>query len=282
MRFDVAMTSGVTTVTYRQKFERDGFVVVPGLFGAEEVSAHRERYMAMAGRQEDQSDVVDGGPDDPLLRYPRLTQLHEHDELSGAWLLDARLARVLADLLGREPYAVQTMVYFKPPGARGQALHQDNYYLRARPGTCVAAWMALDRCDAENGCLQIVPGSHTWPDLCVTSEADTQRSYTADVVTVPSGAEVVDVLMEPGDVLFFNGQVVHGSGPNRSSRFRRALIGHYIESTSTQVGSDYTPALRFDGSLVELVGDDSGGPCGTWVDRDGVPVVETGGQWHPG
>jgi ectoine hydroxylase-related dioxygenase (phytanoyl-CoA dioxygenase family) len=33
--------------------------------------------------------------------------------------------------------------------------------------------------------------------------------------------------MEPGDVLFFNGQVIHGSLPNRSStRFRRALIAH--------------------------------------------------------
>jgi phytanoyl-CoA hydroxylase len=280
VRFDVAMTSDVATVTYREAFERDGFAVVRGLFGADEVSTYREHYMAMVGRDEDESDVVDAGPDDPLRRYPRMDQMHEHDELSRAWLLDARLRRVLADLLDREPYAVQTMLYFKPPGARGQALHQDNYYLRARPGTCAAAWLALDRCDVDNGCLQIVPGSHMWPDLCVTKGADTQRSFTADLVTLPAGEEVVDVLMEPGDVLFFNGQVVHGSGPNRSSRFRRALIGHYVESSSTQVGSIYTPALRFDGSLVELEGDDSGRPCGTWVDRDGAPVVEMAGQWH--
>ncbi|HRJ41757.1 MAG: phytanoyl-CoA dioxygenase family protein [Caldilineaceae bacterium] len=54
-------------------------------------------------------------------------------------------------LLGAEPYAVQTMFYFKPAGARGQALHQDQYYLRAQLGTCMAAWMAVDDCDEENG-----------------------------------------------------------------------------------------------------------------------------------
>ena len=47
----------------------------------------------------------------------------------------------LTGLLGNEPYAAQTMVYFKPAGSRGQALHQDNYYLRVHPGTCMAAWM---------------------------------------------------------------------------------------------------------------------------------------------
>ena len=44
------------------------------------------------------------------------------------WLLDERLNACMRGLLGREPYAVQTMLYFKPPGARSQALHQDHFY----------------------------------------------------------------------------------------------------------------------------------------------------------
>jgi ectoine hydroxylase-related dioxygenase (phytanoyl-CoA dioxygenase family) len=64
--------------------------------------------------------------------------------------------RALTTLLdGVEPFAVQTMLYFKPPGARGQAVHQDQYYLRVDPGTRIAAWQALDRCDEENGCLEV-------------------------------------------------------------------------------------------------------------------------------
>ena len=80
------------------------------------------------------------------------------------------------------------MLYFKPAGARGQALHQDNFYLRAQPGTCLAAWMALDPCDEANGCMQIVPGSHRWPLLC-TEKADTGASFTDVTVPLPPGQE---------------------------------------------------------------------------------------------
>jgi len=55
--------------------------------------------------------------------------------------------RLLAAFFGCEALACQSMLYFKPPGARGQVLHQDNFYLHARRGTCVAAWLALDRSD---------------------------------------------------------------------------------------------------------------------------------------
>ena len=70
--------------------------------------------------------------------------MHRWDEISQQWLLHERLRRCLTAISGREPYAIQTMAYFKPPGARGQALHQDQHYLRAQPGTSIATWMALE------------------------------------------------------------------------------------------------------------------------------------------
>ena len=110
-----------------------------------------------------------------------------------------------------EPYAAQTMFYYKPPGARGQALHQDQTPLRVHPGTCLAAWMAVDDCDEENGCLQIVPRTHDLPRLC-TIEADTTLSFSASTVPLPPGSEPAEpVIMKAGDIVFFNGQVIHGS-----------------------------------------------------------------------
>ena len=162
-------------------------------------------------------------------------QPHRQDSVSREWLLDARLGSWLNALTGRDPYAVQTMFYFKPPGARGQALHQDQYYLRVQPGTCIAAWMAVDRCDRETGCLQVVPGTRDVPVLC-TEQADHDASFSSVTVPLPPHLSPEDVIMEPGDVLLFNGQVIHGSLPNRSrTRFRRALIGHYIAGEAQQV-----------------------------------------------
>src|SRR5690606_30022063 len=126
------------------------------------------------------------------------------DQISFEWVIDQRINACLTALLGREPYAVQTMLYFKPPRARGQAQHQDNFYLKAQPGTCMAAWMALDRADEANGCMQVVPGSHTWPLLC-TTKADTSVSFTDVTVPLPPDVKAQPVVMEAGDVLFFNG-----------------------------------------------------------------------------
>ena len=141
----------------------------------------------------------------------------------------------------------------------------------------MAAWMALDACDEENGCMRVVPGSHTWPILC-TSEADTTISFTNVTVPIPAGVEAVPVLMKAGDVLFFNGSLVHGSYPNNSKdRFRRALIGHYIESKAERVTEFDQPVLRMDGTAFELEGVELGGPCGVWVDTDGKPNFEMSG-----
>jgi ectoine hydroxylase-related dioxygenase (phytanoyl-CoA dioxygenase family) len=86
--------------------------------------------------------------------------------------------------------------------------------------------------------------------------------------------------MDAGDVLFFNGSLVHGSFPNTTTdRFRRALIGHYIEGDSEQVGEFYHPALRMDGTPVERLDKSQyGGACGVWVERDGSPVIEVVGE----
>src|SRR5439155_24204780 len=129
----------------------------------------------------------------------------------------------------------------------GQALHQDQYYLHVQPGTCMAAWLALDPCDEENGCMRVVPGNPSLPVLC-TEKADTGVSFTDVTVPVPEGVPVVPVLMDAGDVLFFNGSVIHGSYPNTTpDRFRRALIGHYVAGEAEQVAQFYHPVLRMDG-----------------------------------
>ena len=122
------------------------------------------------------------------------------------------------------------MLYFKPAGARGQALHQDNFYLRAQPGTCMAAWLALDACDEENGCMRVVPGSHDLADPLHHQCRHGRQLYGCHRPH-PGRPGSAPVLMDAGDVLFFNGSLVHGSYPNTSEdRFRRSLIGHYIEA----------------------------------------------------
>ncbi len=267
--------------SYKQEFERDGYTLVRGLFGADEAERLREHYMVLRKQRSYANDEsgVNSSSRDPLRRYPRMAQMHRWDDVSLQWLIDSRIDEVMTGLLDRSPYAVQTMLYFKPPGSRGQALHQDNFYLKAEPGTCVAAWMALDRVDQANGCLEVVPGSHRWPILC-TEKADTTVSFTDVTVPLPTPDAAVPVVMEPGDVLFFHGALVHGSAPNvTADRFRRALIGHYIQGEAEKVASYYHPALRMDGTELTLDVAEGGGACGEWTETPEGPVaVLTGTQ----
>jgi len=263
----------------REFFDQNGYVIVSNLFSKEEANYYLDYYMELRNDERAGADrrIRDPKKKDPLLEFPRLMQMHRWDEVTLNWLLDPRINQCLTALLDREPLAVQTMHYFKPPKARGQALHQDNYYLRVQPGTCMAAWMALDRCDEVNGCLQVVPGSHTWPILC-TEQANTKASFTDVTVPIPADVAPVPVKLKQGDVLFFNGSLVHGSFPNRSrTRFRRSLIGHYIEGDSEKVSRWYDPVLRMDGSTVKIETSDRGGQCGVWVNENGNPVIEVSG-----
>lgn len=266
----------VLTDQHKQTFERSGYVIVKGLFSQDEAECYKQHYTQMRLEENARMDLnfATAAAADPLVKWPRLMMMHRHDEVSLNWMLDARINQCLTGILGREPYAVQTMFYFKPPHARGQALHQDNYYLRVQPGTCVAAWMAVDRCDEANGCLQVVPGSHNWPILC-TEKADTTQSFTDVTVPVPPDHPVAPVVMDAGDVLFFNGQIVHGSLPNTSDdRFRCSLIAHYVTGDAQQVAQTYFPVLRLNGGTVELDKSAGGSQCGIWVDQDGKPGIE--------
>jgi len=265
----------------RQQAETQGYALAPGMFSADEVEFFIRYYTDMVHRGGDgwAEGGVDPLSDDPLRRYPRLLQPHRGDKISFDFMIDPRIRKSLAEILREEPLAVQTMIYFKPPGAKGQALHQDQRYLRVDPGTCIAAWLALDDCDEDNGCMYVVPGSHTLPILCPV-KSDMEDSWSYEQVPVPPGMEAVPVRMRAGDVLFFNGQLIHGSHKNQSeTRFRRIIVGHYIAAEAERVAQYYFPVFRMDGSDVNDLEANpwDGGPCGViYEDAEGYRIEQFG------
>jgi len=260
-------------------YEKDGYLILRGFFDGERVSTIRNFFdtLAAEGKPVPGHWEPETGPEtngNPLKRYPRVMMPHRFHSITRDVLLDQRLREVLSALFGEEPIATQSMFYYKPPGALGQALHQDNFYLRVKPGTCVAAWIAIDRTRPENGGLYVVPGTHKMSVIC-PEKADASKSFTTELVRLPPGTKAVPVNMEPGDVLFFNGNVIHGSPPNRSkTTWRKSLINHYIPFSSTHVSKYYHPLLDFSGNTVQREFVHNGGPCGTEA------PVGSYGKWH--
>lgn len=100
-------------------------------------------------------------------------------------------------------------------------------------------------------------------DLFCPEEADEGVSFAREYVPPPAGLAAVPVDLGPGDVLFFNGSLVHGSEPNRSEgRFRRSFIGHYVGRSAERIGGYYR-TLSMRGDRVALPESEGAGPCGT-------------------
>lgn len=261
----------VATTRSRQ-YDADGVVQVAALLTSSEVGEIRDAFMTQvaADRTIGFDDGVPAG--DPLARFPRIIHPHRHrdlpiGELSSRLMIDRRIWSIVEELIG-PVYAAQSMFYFKPPGGRGQALHQDNLFLRAAPDTCLAVWIAVDDVDADNGGLAVVPGSHRQEIICPDT-ADETESFTNMAVAVPDGLHLVQTEMRAGDALFFHGSLVHGSLSNRTTdRFRRSLIFHYIPRDSVEVARFYSPLLDGEGREVTIATASGGGPCGVFFDDE--------------
>ena len=238
-------------------YESNGIIVVKHLLNRDEVDEIRDVFMEYEKNNTSASAEK--------LSYPRFDNLHRQPDLTAGalvkrLLLDRRFYGTVANLLG-DAYGAQSMFFMKPPGARGQAYHQDNFFLGASPDTCVAAWIAVDDCDDDNGGLRVLPGTHNRPVLCHQQSADMDASYSEWQVSVDTGSVPIEAVMEAGDVLFFHGSIVHGSKPNLSERYRRSLVFHYIPQASTKVGHFYQPLVSPQGSDVHIEVGPSPGPC---------------------
>jgi phytanoyl-CoA hydroxylase len=255
-------------------YARNGVVMLRQVFDAEEV-AEIARIFTDQVESDPSLGLVDQLPEDDILsRYPRIVHPHRHPEvpvgrIARRLMADRRVLDVVEALIG-PAYGAQSMFYFKPPTARGQALHQDNLFLQAHPETCLAAWIAVDDCDGENGGLMVLPGSHRIQILCPDEDADPDESFTDKTIAVPDGVEVVQTEMKAGDVLFFHGSLVHGSRPNRSpDRFRRSLIFHYVPQSSREIARFYLPLVAPSGEDVLVAESPDGGPCGVGWTSEG-------------
>ncbi|WP_083713933.1 phytanoyl-CoA dioxygenase family protein [Brachybacterium sp. P6-10-X1] len=261
-----------TSEALADAYDRGGAVHLRGVLTPEEIAELRDAFTTHIETDGAGGAFGEIGEDDPLHAYPRMIQPHrdghEPGRLARRWLLEQRVMGRVAETVG-PVWAAQSMFYFKPAGARGQAMHQDNYFLQSHPETCIAAWIAVDDCDAENGALGVVPGTHHYEIEC-PEEADATESFTTITVSIPEHLQVVQTEMAAGDMLIFHGSLVHGSKPNTSGdRFRRSLIFHYIPEGSHEVAVSYQPLLDAAGDEVRIETSENGGQCGEgWVARN--------------
>jgi len=236
----------------QRHYKEEGYLVVPSLYEQYEVERIIELYEKRWVELISSGEIVQD-PDAPASSlFPRIYNFDRKNEELLSYLLDARLFGNLGALVGEEVLLIATSYYFKPSGAKGLPMHQDDYVFGIEPGTVLSAWLSLDSADSENGGMLFVPKSHQL-GLLVPEADDTLAVFSDEgrQIKVPDGYETVRVDTQPGDVIFFDGYSIHASTANVSAnRFRRALLIQFAGISTTKLLPNFNNLLNSKGERV--------------------------------
>ncbi len=244
---------GYFTVTpeLQQRFQQDGYVLARQLFKEPEIQA-LNRYaridQQVTARATSRSDAQGG--------TTTLSLSNDlEDNLYAAVVRSPRVAQSMAAFLGDEVYHYHHKMMLKEPFVGGAwEWHQDYGYwydfgcLYPHMGSC---FIAVDRATRENGCLQVIPGSHhvgrmNHMKIGGQTGADPER-----VAAVIDRLPIEHVEMQPGDGLFFHGNLLHRSDQNTSPHPRWSLICCY----NTKANDPYKTSRHPNYSPLDLIDD---------------------------
>ena len=241
------MASPPITAEQIDHYWTHGYCLVPGLFSEAELEALRVRFLGIVeGRIEPARDMlvmkdvmVAKGVVSPSTRAEAIAKVQDfhHDEVLYGYATHSPLLDVVERFCGPDIKVIHNMLINKPPNVDGRhPLHQDLLYFLFRPADrIVATWTALEPTNRENGCLVVVPGSHRGGELLEHERPDWEHVNFAYLGATTVGADSCRTHLEmtPGETVLFHPLLLHGSGRNRSSNFRRAISAHFASAACT-------------------------------------------------
>lgn len=239
------------TASDRQAFDDRGYVLVPSLLSPTEISLlsqYARADQSIQTRATHRTDAQGG--------TTSLTLSNDlEDNLYAAVVRLRRVAENMALFLGDEVYHYHHKMMLKEPFVGGAwEWHQDYGYwynfgcLYPAMGSC---FIAVDRATRENGCLQVVPRSHHVGRIDHGKVGGQTGADMERVEAILARLPVVHVEMQPGDGLFFHGNLLHRSDQNTSPNPRWSLICCY----NTKSNDPYKPSRHPNYSPLDLIAD---------------------------
>ena len=195
---------------------------------------------------------------------PMVSERHQ-DFLNLA--MEEGVRKILGQILGPDVLLWGSQLFCKP-AAVGMEIpwHQDGAYWPIRPLANISAWIAIDRVRRENACLKVIPGSHL--SGLKPHQIDSRKNLALDRTVNPehlNKEEAVDIELDPGELVFFDVYLMHGSNANTSGERRAGLVYRYMPSTSLfdrsvqdKINKSGHLVSYKDRPLFQVLGDDPG------------------------
>jgi 2-oxoglutarate-dependent dioxygenase len=195
----------------RNFYNREGYLQIPGLLPLDVAESLREEVMHIM-------NTIGG------FEGNKLKQTNEYLEgsLIDQYVHSENLRNVATQLMGGEALLYLPFTAVKGSGGGMFHFHQDNNYTHL-DGPSVNLWMALTDMTPENGCLMVVPRSHTQGTLESSNSPDGDQHQMLSV----KEEDFLPIRMRPGDVVAFTRLTIHGSGGNSTPDPRVAYAIQY-------------------------------------------------------
>jgi len=239
-------------------YDQQGFLMAPALFEADEVELLRR-----SAKEDKHLDDHAYGRDDGEGGTVRLSLWnHPGDGVYGAFARCDRIFTHTEQLLRDEPYHYHSKMIMKDARVGGAwAWHQDYGYWYSNgvlTPNLVSCFIAVDPATRENGCLQVIRGSHTCGRIHHQLTGQQAGADPERVAEILKRFELVHVEMNPGDVLFFHANLLHRSDQNHSEHPRWSMICCYNAKSNDPYKESrhprYTPIDRLPDSAVREIG----------------------------
>ncbi len=216
--------AGPLTEAQIAAFHRDGFVVVPGLFTGQEMSAIAAWTEAVQAWPETPGRHMmyfeDSGNETGCRILNRIENMVPFHENFNRLATGPKMQGACAQLFGEPAVLFKDKINFKLPGGGGFESHQD---VQAGWSTYadihITALITVDRSPVANGCLEMAAGSHERGLIGNEWEPLTENDLPDEAYITIEAA--------PGDAVFFDSFAPHRSGPNRTEEARRVLYFTY-------------------------------------------------------
>ena len=243
------------------QFERDGYLFLEGALPADILKVLNDEFEAWVEESRSHSEpyglTFDGRPRFDLepghsAERPALRRIASPVEVSDAYLDVMRSNPALdavAQLIGPNLRFRESKVNSKLPGTPTHLkFHQDLPFGPLTNEDLVTVIFHLDEVTAENGPLEVIPGSHRgplyehWHDGVFTGAVSPE-------VEAWARKEVVTCCGAAGSAYLMDARVLHGSAPNLSSAPRSLFIVQYHAEDAHPLAPNHLPS-RFDGEVV--------------------------------
>ena len=252
------MASGPLNPSQIAEYTERGFVLARGMFDAEEISLLRR-----AAKEDKALDDHSFGRKDGEGGQVRLSLWnHPGDSIYGMFARCETVVNSAEALLEGEVYHYHSKMIMKDARVGGAwAWHQDYGYWYENGvlfPLLTSAFIAVDPANRENGCLQVLERSHKMGRINHVLTGDQAGADRERVEEAIKRLPLVYVEMEPGDVLFFDCNLLHRSDQNRSENPRWSMICCYNAARNDPYKEShhprYTPLAKVPDPAIRAAG----------------------------